>query len=106
MRASWGALRERLVQSMVACSISQFAQLKRADTALARFTEPLALVAFLIYWNIGLIAQWTFVRPELRNGLIWDGMLRAQFIEVPGRVAGKLDDVLFHRCKLASNKTC
>lgn len=67
---------------------------------------PLALVAFLIYWNIGLIAQWTFVRPELRNGLIWDGMLRAQFIEVPGRVAGKLDDVLFHRCKLASNKTC
>jgi len=67
---------------------------------------PLALVALLIYWNIALIAQWTFVRPELRNGLVWDGMLRAQFVEVPGRVVGKLDDVLFHRCRLASNKTC
>jgi hypothetical protein len=74
--------------------------------ARGRRALPVALVAFLIYWNIALIAQWTFVRPELRNGLVWDGMLHAQFVEVPGRVVGKLDDVLFHRCRLASNKTC
>ena len=47
---------------------------------------PLLLVAiFLIYWNIGLIAQWTFVRPEIRDGLIWDSMLEYQFVEVPAR---------------------
>jgi hypothetical protein len=68
---------------------------------------PLLLLAiFLIYWNIGLIAQWTFVRPQLRDGLIWDGMLRYQFIEVPSQAFGKLDDLIFHRCRLANNKTC
>ncbi|HJZ48724.1 MAG TPA: hypothetical protein VKE41_16215 [Roseiflexaceae bacterium] len=67
---------------------------------------PLLIALFLIYWNIGLMAQWTFVRPALRDGLIWDGMLRAQFVEVPGKALGKLDDVIFHRCRLANNKTC
>jgi hypothetical protein len=70
-----------------------------------RALAALAAAAF-IYWNIGLIAQWTFVRPEIRNGLIWDGMLRAQFVTVPSVVAEKLDDVLFHSCRLANNKTC
>jgi hypothetical protein len=68
---------------------------------------PLLLCAIcLIYWNIGLIAQWTFVRPQLRDGLIWDGMLRYQFVEVPNQAFGKLDDLIFHRCRLAINKTC
>lgn len=67
---------------------------------------PLALAALLIYWNIGLIAQWAFVRPELRNGLIWPGMLRAQFVEVPGAVLGKLDALFLDRCRLANNQTC
>jgi hypothetical protein len=68
---------------------------------------PLLLAAaLLIYWNVGLIAQWTFVRPQLRDGLVWDGMLHAQFVEVPAKSLGKLDDVLFHRCRLANNKTC
>ncbi len=68
---------------------------------------PLLLCAiFLIYWNIGLIAQWTFVRPQLRDGLIWDGMLRYQFVEVPRQSFGMLDDLMFHRCRLANNKTC
>ena len=67
---------------------------------------PLALAALLIYWNIGLIAQWTFVRPELRNGLVWPGMLRAQFVEVPGAVFGKLDALFLNRCRLANNQTC
>jgi len=66
----------------------------------------LLLTIFLIYWNIGLIAQWTFVRPQLRDGLIWDGMLRYQFVEVPSQSFGKLDDLIFHRCRLANNKTC
>jgi hypothetical protein len=68
---------------------------------------PLLLCAtLLIYWNIGLIAQWTFVRPQLRDGLIWDGMLRYQVIEVPRQTFGKIDDLIFHRCRLANNKTC
>lgn len=67
---------------------------------------PLALAVLLIYWNSGLIAQWTFVRPELRNGLIWPGMLRAQLVEVPGAVLGKLDTLFLDRCRLANNQTC
>ena len=67
---------------------------------------PLAAALLLIYWNVGLIAQWTFVRPQIRDGLIWDGMLRAQVVDVPAAAIGKLDDVLFHRCRLANNKTC
>jgi hypothetical protein len=67
---------------------------------------PLLAAALLIYWNIGLIAQWTIVRPQIRDGLIWEGMARYQFVEVPGAVLGKLDDVLFNRCRLAQNKTC
>ena len=68
---------------------------------------PLLLVAsLLISWNIGLIAQWTFVRPQLRDGLIWDGMLRYQVVEVPRQSFDKLDDLIFHRCRLANNKTC
>jgi hypothetical protein len=60
----------------------------------------------LIYWNIGLIAQWTFVRPQLRDGLIWDGMLRYQVVEVPRQAFSKLDDLIFRPCRLANNKTC
>jgi hypothetical protein len=64
------------------------------------------LALFLIYWNVGLIAQWTIVRPQLRDGLIWNDMARYQFVEVPGKVLGKLDDLLLDRCRLANNKTC
>ncbi|NJM07710.1 hypothetical protein HC891_18255 [Candidatus Gracilibacteria bacterium] len=68
---------------------------------------PLLLVAAaLVYWNLGLIAQWTIIRTEMRAGLIWDGMLRYQFLEVPGQVVGKLRVLLFDRCKLVTNQTC
>ncbi len=60
----------------------------------------------LIGWNIGLIAQWTIVRPDLRRGLIWDDMLYYQFVEVPQQVLGRLGDLLFHRCRLVQNQTC
>jgi hypothetical protein len=70
---------------------------------------PLVLVALLlIYWNVGLIAQWTIVRRAegFRTGLIWDRMLYYQFVEVPGQVIGRLYDLLFNRCKLMTNQTC
>jgi hypothetical protein len=60
----------------------------------------------LIYWNGGLVAQWTVVRPDLREGLIWNKMLYYQFVEVPVQVSSKLSDLLFHRCRLYRNKTC
>jgi hypothetical protein len=57
----------------------------------------------LVYWNAGLIAQWTIVRPEMRSGLIWDGMLSYQFVEVPRQVAAALHALLFDRCQLMQN---
>jgi hypothetical protein len=64
----------------------------------------LAAALLLVYWNVGLIAQWTVVRaPEFRKGLIWDDMLRYQFIEVPRQVSGKLYALLFDRCQLVTN---
>lgn len=68
---------------------------------------PLLIIAlFLIYWNVGLIAQWTVVRTEMRKGLIWDNMLAYQFVEVPQRVLGMIYDLLFHRCRLYKNQNC
>ncbi|WP_255604017.1 hypothetical protein [Oscillochloris sp. ZM17-4] len=70
---------------------------------------PLLLAALLlIYWNVGLIAQWTIVRRAdgFRMGLIWDKMLYYQFVEVPGQVIGRLYDLIFNRCKLMTNQTC
>jgi hypothetical protein len=65
----------------------------------------LAGATLLIYWNAGLIAQWAFVRPELRMGLIWEDMLYYQVVEVPTRVAGVLGDLLFNRGRFLTNRT-
>ncbi len=69
---------------------------------------PLLLAALaLVYWNVGLIAQWTVVRPGVaRKGLVWDGMLYYQFVEVPRQVFDKLSLLLFDRCRLVQNQTC
>jgi hypothetical protein len=70
---------------------------------------PLLLIGLLlIYWNLGLIAQWTVVRKAegFRLGLIWDDMLYYQFVEVPGQVASRLFDLLFNRCKFVTNQGC
>ena len=66
---------------------------------------PLILAAvLLIYWNAGLIAQWTVVRTPLRQGLIWDAMLRYQFIEVPSQIFSKLSSILGGgRCQFMKN---
>jgi hypothetical protein len=66
----------------------------------------LAAAALLVYWNVALIAQWTLIRPAIRDELVWDGMLRYQFVEVPGQILGKLRALLFERCKLVTNQSC
>lgn len=66
----------------------------------------LIAAALLAYWNLGLIAQWTIIRPALRRELIWGDMLYYQFVEVPGQVGGKLWQLLFDRCRLTTNQTC
>ncbi len=68
---------------------------------------PLLLAAaLLIYWNLGLIAQWTFIRPALRRDLIWPDMLFYQFVEVPSQVFGKLWTLLFDRCRMVTTQSC
>jgi len=65
--------------------------------------KPLVIgAALFVAWNIGLIAQWTFVRPELRKGLIWEDMLYYQ-LQVPLQVLSRLGDILFNRCRLTIN---
>jgi hypothetical protein len=66
----------------------------------------LAAAAALVYWNVGLIAQWTLIRPAIRDELIWEGMLRYQFVEVPTQILGKLRTLLLDPCKLVTNQTC
>jgi hypothetical protein len=66
----------------------------------------LAAAALLVYWNVGLIAQWTLIRTAIRDELVWDGMLRYQFVEVPRQVVGKVWTLLFDRCKLVTNQSC
>jgi hypothetical protein len=68
---------------------------------------PLVLVALaLIYWNAGLVAQWTFVRTALRQRLIWDDMLYYQFIEVPSAVVHRFSELVFDRCRMVENPNC
>jgi len=66
----------------------------------------LAVAALLVYWNVGLIAQWALLRPAIRRDLIWGDMLRWQFVEVPRQVVGRLGALLFDRCRLVTNQTC
>lgn len=65
--------------------------------------KPLVVgAALFVAWNVGLIAQWTFVRTELRRGLIWDDMLWYQ-LQVPLQILSRLGDILFDRCRLTTN---
>lgn len=67
----------------------------------------LIAAAALVAWNIGLIAQFTFIRPEvIRRELVWEDMLYYQFVEVPRQVFDKLWTLLFDRCRLMTNQTC
>lgn len=67
----------------------------------------LAVAGLLVAWNVGLIAQFTFVRPAvIRRELVWDDMLYYQFVETPRQVFGKLWTLIFDRCRLLTNQTC
>lgn len=66
---------------------------------------PILIAVFaLIAWNIGLIANWTFLHPaEVRPGLPWPEIIAWQF-EAPLQVLQKLGQLLFDRCSLVENK--
>jgi hypothetical protein len=66
---------------------------------------PLALSLVLIAWNVGLVANWTVIHPELRQGLLWRDLPRWQ-LEVPGQIVSKLNLLIFDRCKLYQNQGC
>lgn len=61
------------------------------------------LGALLILWNLGLIAQWTVTYPELRRGLVWNGMLRRQ-LDVPATVIEKGSALLWDRARFYENE--
>ena len=63
------------------------------------------LCALLIAWNFGLIAQWSLPPRTIREGLVWNGMLRRQ-AEIMEVVPEKLNTYLFERCKLVENGAC
>ncbi len=64
-----------------------------------------ALALLLVYWNVGLIAQWAFVRVDagFRKGLIWEDMLYYQFVEVPRQVLAKAYYLFADRCRFVQN---
>ena len=66
----------------------------------------LAAAALLVYWNLGLIAQWTLLRPAIRRDLIWGDMLYWQLVEVPRQVLGRVGALLFERCSLMIGQRC
>ncbi|NJN16696.1 MAG: hypothetical protein HC822_10690 [Oscillochloris sp.] len=68
---------------------------------------PILLAAgLLIYWNAGLIAQWTLLRTAIREELIWGDMLYWQFVEVPRQIIDKIGALIFDRCRLMTNQNC
>jgi hypothetical protein len=68
---------------------------------------PLLLAALLlVYWNAGLVAQWTFVRTALRERLIWEDMLYYQFVEVPRTIVTRFGDLFLDRCRMVENQNC
>jgi hypothetical protein len=61
----------------------------------------------LVLWNAGLAVNASVFNAEtqLRQGLTWPDLWRWQ-VEAPAKLAGKLGDVLFNRCKLLENGRC
>lgn len=56
----------------------------------------------MIIWNVGLIANWTVLQPELRKGLKWPELWGWQ-LDVPLRLVSILRALLFDRCSLMEN---
>ena len=69
---------------------------------------PVVLAALaLVAWNAGLAVNATVFNREtgLRQGLTWPDLWRWQ-LEAPGKLAGRLGDLLFNRCKFLENGRC
>lgn len=63
------------------------------------------VATLLILWNVGLIGQWSLGDRPIRNGLVWQGMLKRQAHMVA--LAGNQGvDLLFRRCKFVQNGRC
>jgi hypothetical protein len=64
----------------------------------------LAPALLLVAWNAGLAVNASVFNAEtqLRQGLSWPALWRWQ-LEAPFRLAGKLGDLLFDRCKFLEN---
>lgn len=77
--------------------------LDRAAPRLGWRALGLAALAFVL-WNAGLAINATLFNAEtnMRQGLTWPDVWRWQ-IEAPVRLASKLGDLLFDRCKLLEN---
>ncbi len=56
----------------------------------------------LIVWNIGLIANWTVLNTELREGLQWPELWQWQ-LEMPVKLLQKVHVLFFNRCELMEN---
>jgi hypothetical protein len=67
----------------------------------------LAGALLLVLWNAGLVLNASVFNAEtqLRQGLSWPELWRWQF-EAPAKLAGKLGDLLFNRCKFLENGRC
>lgn len=68
----------------------------------------LALTLLLITWNAGLILNATFFESETqlrRIGLTWPNTWAWQ-AELPGKVASRLNEILFERCRFVQNGKC
>jgi hypothetical protein len=58
-----------------------------------------------IAWNAGLIANWTVLNTELRQGMVWPDLWRWQ-VEAPLQIITKARALLFDRCELLENPNC
>jgi hypothetical protein len=93
----------RLIECSPVFIVGLAALLQTLRPRLPRWAMALVVAGF-IYWNVALIAQWTYVRPQvIRHGLEWNEMLYYQVVGVPGEVISKLDVLLGDRCRLAKN---
>jgi hypothetical protein len=67
-----------------------------------------ALGAALVAWNAGLVVNATFFEPETnmrRIGLLWPDVWRWQW-EAPFKVAARLREIIFERCRFLQNGSC
>jgi hypothetical protein len=72
--------------------VSAFFRSQRAAVA----TISVALAAFML-WNAEFMFQWGAHLIPPRGPISWNIMIRNQFQVVPGQIAGRFGDYLFHR---------